>query len=188
MQSSSRVSRLLSAALLCQTRAQSSRILVGLSATTYGDLAVQQAVRMGREGDIVTGIFVPPLLNDKVFPPAALAAMKEKKEKQLKDVFDRANQVASKAQSTYSSKVKFELQELAPSENRRRAIVDACTTLKADVLVLGALGAGAVRRGEDKVPFDEQNYQQYYNTVASTPDFAMHNAPCPVFIVRPKGQ
>lgn len=183
----SRVSRALCSAM-SQRRFQSSHILVGLSATQFGDLAVEQAVRMSKDGDTVTGFFVPPLIDEKVFPPAALAAMKERKANQQKDVFERANQAASKAKAKYSTKATFQVKELTPSENRRRAIVDACTTLKADVLVLGALGAGAVRRGEDKVPFDEQKYQQYYNTVASTPDFAMHNAPCPVFIVRPKGQ
>jgi nucleotide-binding universal stress UspA family protein len=127
-------------------------------------------------------------MDASVFPPQALAQMKERRVKQAAELFEHAQKVAAAAKSTYSSKATFETKELAPSENRRRAIVDACSALKADVLVLGSLGAGAIRRGEDKVPYDEQRYQQYYTTVATIPDFAMHNAPCPVFIVRPKTQ
>ena len=67
--------------------------------------------------------------------------------------------MASQAKGTYPTTASFEVKELPASENRRRAIVEACTALKADALVLGALGAGAVRRGEEKVPFDEQRYQ-----------------------------
>ena len=66
-------------------------------------------------------------------------------------------QVVSEAKSAYGSKANFETKDLEASINRRRAIVDACWNLKADILVLGSLGAGAVRRAEEeKIPYDEQ--------------------------------
>jgi nucleotide-binding universal stress UspA family protein len=176
-----------SSAITIQRRLQ-SHILVGLSASSYGDLAIKQAVRMSKEGDKITGIFIPPSIDASIFPPLALQKFTEKRSQQIKDIIQRASKVASEAQSEFKSKAKFEAKELEPSENRRRAIVDACFSLKADVLVLGSLGAGAVKRGQQQqeVPFDEQKYQQNYNAVASIPDFAMHNAPCPVFVVKPK--
>ena len=80
--------------LLPKCRFQSSRILVGLSATPYGDMALKQAVRMSRDGDTVIGIFVPPALDPNVFPPNALQAMKDRQAKQLKEIHDRAAKVS----------------------------------------------------------------------------------------------
>jgi nucleotide-binding universal stress UspA family protein len=177
-------SRSIRGAALFQCRYQS--ILVGLSATQYGDMALQQAIRMSRDGDTVTGIFVPPVVDGSYIPPNALQVMKEKRTQQLKELMQRANKVAEETKAACSSKVNFQTKELEPSVNRRQAIVNACWSMKADVLVLGSLGAGAARLEQEKIPYDEQKYQQNYHAVASVPDFAMHNAPCPVFVVKPK--
>jgi len=181
-------SAFLVASAVSQRRLQ-SHILVGLSGTPYGDLALKQALRMSKDGDRVTGIFIPAAIDATIFPPKALQTFTERRSQQVKDIMQRANKVAAEAKAEFKTGAKFEAKELEPSENRRRAIVDACFSLKADVLVLGSLGAGAVKRGQaqaPEVPYDEQRYQPNYVAVATVPDYAMHNAPCPVFVVKPK--
>jgi nucleotide-binding universal stress UspA family protein len=89
---------------------------------------------------------------------------------------ERAGKYGEQVKQTNGSKVKFNVRELDGSASRKVAIVQACYNLDADLLILGAKGATA--------ELHEAAGGAVKADVSSIPHYAMHNAPCPVLVVK----
>eukprot|EP00993_Chasmostoma_nieuportense_P005293 NODE_5923_length_593_cov_17.710300_g5758_i0.p1 GENE.NODE_5923_length_593_cov_17.710300_g5758_i0~~NODE_5923_length_593_cov_17.710300_g5758_i0.p1 ORF type:complete len:176 (-),score=37.58 NODE_5923_length_593_cov_17.710300_g5758_i0:64-591(-) len=149
-----------------------AHILVGLSATIYGDLAIRSALRLATPGDKVTGIYIPPVLPSgyAAAPPHIRDTFIELQNEMMVDVLRRAEREALAAKLLLNKEIDFETRALDPSSHRQRALVQAATTLKGDMLVLGAKG--------------RETFQNQEVDIALLPSYAVNHAPCPVLVVR----
>eukprot|EP00906_Rhabdomonas_costata_P034904 RCo049080 len=153
-------------------------IVVGLSGTKYGDLAIKAAVEYSRDVDKITGIYIPPTL-----PREAPAMVQEDfakyRDTKTKEVLQRAAKLSEEVLKNSGSKASFAIKEIAGTASRKVALVQACFDLDADLLVLGSKGLMAELSEATGTSGPAKA------DVSSTPHYAMHNAPCPVLVVKP---
>eukprot|EP00906_Rhabdomonas_costata_P034880 RCo049052 len=126
-----------------QQQNRPARILVGLSASAYGDAAVRAALRVGRAGDTVVGVYAPPILprgyDDA--PANVRDSFLAYREEIVKEVLQRAKQISevNPPVAAFTTKV------MAPIADTKAALVSACLEEKADLLVIGARGRSTAR-------------------------------------------
>lgn len=108
--------------------------------------------------------------------PSYSADRLEKMEKTAEEYAMKILEEATKVINEHSSKlnksaqISHEIYALKTGD-ARDVIVDFCKDTNADVLVMGSRGLGALKRTMG---------------VGSTSDYCVHNAPCPVIIVKQK--
>jgi nucleotide-binding universal stress UspA family protein len=139
-------------------------ILVGLSDSIYGDCALRAALRVARPNDTLTGIYVPAPI-PKGYRGAAsniLESMNSYHQQLIDTVIGRATEVAK------SCHVPFTTELLAPTTDTKRALVQACADLKADLIVIGSHGRST-----------KVNYG-----LTDTSEYVILNAPCGVLVVK----
>jgi nucleotide-binding universal stress UspA family protein len=151
-------------------------ILVGLSGTASGDLAIKTAIEYSQEHDRIIGIYVPPTL--PVEFPGLEEDIKEmwtqRRARVTRKMLDHAEEAVKRYKNEMKSVVTFQLEVLTEhtSGSHKVAVVQACKKFKADLLILGSKGATADAVGDRK------------SDMSSIPTYALQQAPCSVMIVR----
>eukprot|EP01004_Peranema_trichophorum_P007410 NODE_6187_length_915_cov_26.843434_g5596_i0.p1 GENE.NODE_6187_length_915_cov_26.843434_g5596_i0~~NODE_6187_length_915_cov_26.843434_g5596_i0.p1 ORF type:complete len:229 (-),score=27.33 NODE_6187_length_915_cov_26.843434_g5596_i0:227-862(-) len=166
------------------------RIVVGLSNSLYGDIALRHAIRMSREGDSIIGLYIAAPVQVQLNGNEAasgdivdiIRSMKDKQKESVNQVTSRAKKVAEESITKIKGdKPSFTCREIFTQEKRHLSLLKACTELNADILVLGSAGLGQIRRMKESLDDDIAR-------VATIPVFAVQNAPCPVYIVKPNAK